>query len=389
MGVRLTCDVVVVGAGLVGCALAASLAGRGVDVVLIDRKSSARAKVCGEGLMPRGVSCLAALGLLEEVVSAGARPFSGIRWRAGGAVATGRFPGGGVGLGVRRDDLDARMRARASAVCRVMAPVKVLRVGAPGEVLTDCGPVQGRLVIGADGLHSVVRRTAGLAGKPTLRPRYGARLHWTLRDHEDADVVEVLVGPDAELYLTPTGPSEINVAFLLEERPARALSGDLPGGLGRLLDSFPAMNDLRSRATVVTEPALVGPLRQACAGVSANRLLLVGDAAGFLDGITGEGMSLGLLAAERMTDFVTAALAADRLDAVHLGKWDPVWRELRRDHVAMTELVLWWVRHPFLARRIVQRLGARPHLFDTLLGVNDGTLSGKKAVWALLRLLTC
>src|SRR5687767_8098600 len=84
-------EVIVVGAGVAGCAVALHLARRGHSVILLDRSESPRDKVCGEGLMPHGVAALDRLGLLPLPFPV--LPFTGIGYHVAGVDAVGRFPG--------------------------------------------------------------------------------------------------------------------------------------------------------------------------------------------------------------------------------------------------------------------------------------------------------
>ena len=202
-------EVIVVGGGIAGSAAALALAQRGHDVIVLDRAQFPREKVCGEGLMPHGVAALRSLGIDPRPLG---RPFVGIAYHAAGRAAVGRFPDG-PGVGVRRWRLDAAVHAAAAAVCDVRLGETVTGIGGfPGrmEVHTRGGTLTCRAIVGADGLHSRVRRWAGLHRETAGRPRYGVRAHLQLAEGTpDRDVVDVYVGERAELYLTPTAPGAL------------------------------------------------------------------------------------------------------------------------------------------------------------------------------------
>ncbi len=358
---------VVIGAGVAGCAAALHLARRGHRVVVLERGGFPREKVCGEGLMPHGVAELRALG-----ITVSGRPFPGIAWHHGDAVARGDFPAG-AGLGVRRYHLDALLASALAEEPGVTLHTGV-RAGAiqrrAGEVVvqTDQGEVRARALVGADGRGSRVRRHLGLEAPASARPRYGIRAHYRLSE-PPPDRVEVHVGPEAELYLTPTGAREINVAVLCGRETTRALRGGLTEGFERLVRG---RLPLLEGAERLTAPAVAGPLRQAVRSTVADRAVLVGDAAGFVDAITGEGMALSLLGARLAAELLDEGLRTDRLSAHDLAPHDRRWRRRVRDPARMAEVILWGLRRPRLAKRVVRNLARHPELFGRLLAVQAG-----------------
>ncbi|MEQ1500609.1 MAG: NAD(P)/FAD-dependent oxidoreductase [Myxococcota bacterium] len=372
----LDAEVVVVGGGLAGSAVAVHLADRGHEVIVVDRVVFPRDKPCGEGLMPHGLHALGRLGVAPPV---DARPFGGIRWTAGGVTAVGRFPEGVHGLGVRRAALDAALHARATAHPRisVRTPIRVDGLGHDADgvtVRTDHGPIRARLVVGADGLHSRIRHWTGLERAPRGRKRYGVRGHLTLAPGvADPPWVDVELVDGAELYVTPVGPGQVNVAALCERDTARGLKGAPAEVLARWLAGS------RLGESLVAGPSadvrVTGPLRQQVSGVIADRVVLVGDAAGFLDGITGEGMSTGLGSAELAADVVSAGLRGAGLDRAALRPYAIAHRRLVRETDWLTEVILWGVARRWLAERVVRNLARRPQLFDRLLAIETGAAS--------------
>jgi 2-polyprenyl-6-methoxyphenol hydroxylase-like FAD-dependent oxidoreductase len=373
-------EVVVVGGGVAGCATALHLAARGHDVVVLDRGDYPREKPCGEGLMPHGVEELDQLGLLGEV-SAWAPPITGIAYHAGGSSAVGRFPehhGRQGGLGVRRWRLDEAFAnaCRRNARIDLRAGVRVTKVETAADgvrIETDAGVEQAAAVVGADGLGSIVRKQLGLGREHRHEPRYGARLHLRLPDGTpEPDVVHVHIARGVEFYVTPTGPREINLAVLCGKEATKGFAGDLQAGLRRLCEADRGAAAWLRGAEPLTEPRICGPLRQETTGLVADRAVLVGDAAGFVDAITGEGMSLAMASARMAADALSDGLRSGRLARSELGAYEVRRRAFARDLLALTELVLWWVRHPWLAGWVVRNLGRRPETFSRLLAVNAG-----------------
>jgi 2-polyprenyl-6-methoxyphenol hydroxylase-like FAD-dependent oxidoreductase len=360
-------DVLVVGAGPIGCAVAVALAARGVDVAVVDRDPPGRDKVCGEGLMPHGVAAARRLGLPVD-----GPPFVGIRYVAGGVSAEGTFPGGAHGLGLRRVDSDRRIAAAAQAVAPVAHGTKVTGLsGSAGALVvsTTAGARRCRLVVGADGARSFVRRFAGLERVARGRRRWAVRRHhgWS---GPLPDRVEVHLARGGEVYLTPVAPGVVNVALLLEDESIGAFRGDRD----RAFDQWLAPLPLGARLGPALGPAAAtGPLRQVARDVVADGVLLVGDAAGFVDGITGEGMSLGLEGAEVAAEIVAAACRTGRLAASDLAGWSERHRALVARSRRLTEVILAGIRYPAIASRAVAWLARRPASFDHLLAVDTGS----------------
>jgi flavin-dependent dehydrogenase len=370
----LDAEVIIVGGGPGGTATALQLARRGHDVLLVDRATFPRAKVCGEGLMPVGVAELRALGVDLAI---DAQRFGGIRYAVPGAVADGRFPDGRFGLGVRRERLDAALNevARAAGV-RLRHGVKVGALGTDGRARTletAEGTLRARAVVAADGMRSSIRRQLGLERPARGRPRYGLRGHLRLVPGAPRlDVVAVHVLDGLELYLTPVGERELNVALLLEKDATRPLKGDLEGGFLRLLAEVPAMAPFLEGAVLDGRVGLTGPLRQETWRTVDDGVLLVGDAAGFLDGITGEGMSLTLASARLAAEELSAALRRGDVSTRALMGYDRRRRAAARELTMLTEVVLFGIRHRRLAHRFVRGLARHPDVFERVLGVSTG-----------------
>lgn len=328
-------DLLVAGGGPVGLATALYAARAGLDVGVCEPRIGVIDKACGEGLMPAAVAALRDLD-----VDLDGHPIAGIRYVDERWAAEAPFRRGS-GLGVRRTVLHGALRARAAEAGLALDHRPVREVVDRGDhLLVDGEPT--RYLVAADGLHSPVRRLLGLAGAPARQRRYGLRCHvavepWT-------PFVEVHWAAVGEAYVTPVADHEVGVAVLTAER--RSLTD--------LLREFPLLA-ARIGGRVHSRARGAGPLRQRSLRRVAGRVLLVGDAAGYVDAITGEGITQGLAQARA----AVAAIADDQPE-----RYESEWRRVGRRHDVLTKSLVLATSVPALRRRIVQVAARLPAVFD-------------------------
>lgn len=375
---------VIVGGGLAGSTCALRLAREGARVAIIEKSAFPRDKPCGEGLLPHGVDRLKALGLREVLEKASAQRFRGILYRAHGLEAPGDFKDGAFGRGVRRKILDAEVQRAALAAGDVeLVSARVEDVSqtdgrvtarlAPGS---DATAISGRVLIGADGPKSRTRHAIGLDQGPPKRARYAIRRHFELAPGTPMpERVEVNVCDGYELYLTPATDGTVGLAALCEHATMRDGTGDKGARLDALIANAPAPLRNRLAGSKPASAALAcGPLRVRTKGVFAGRTILVGDASGYVDALTGEGMSLALATGELASAAVANVLKGGSPSAA-FKQYAKARAGVFRDHAWLTLGLLFLARHPFLVRRAITRLAAEPALFTRLLEVNNGTKS--------------
>jgi len=206
----------------------------------------------------------------------------------------------------------------------------------------------GRLLVAADGLRSPIRRRLGLELEARGPSRFGLTRHF--RCIPWSDWVEVYWHERAEVYVTPLGPEEVGVAVLMHGRIAShdAALALFPALLARLGASEPG----RVRGA--------GPFEQRVHGVLAPGVALVGDAAGYLDALTGEGLALG---------FRSALALVDSFASGELWRYPRQYARITRAYYATTWLMLALSRRPRLRRAVVRHLSRSPNLFSALLGL--------------------
>ncbi len=333
-------DVIVVGGGPSGAATAFHLARRGFSVRVLDRDRFPREKACGEGLLPHGAAALARLGPLPLPVV----PVPGLRFRSGVAEAFLPFPAG-HGLAVRRWELDRAIRGAAAAAGADLEPARVFRVER-GRAVTDRGDFEARCLVGADGVNSVVPRAFGVSVRRSP-DRMGLAGH--LRGMEPAPrTVEVVLFGRGELYLSPVGPG-LTLAALLAHRDAGLRPADHLPLVRRLLGPRAAS------ARPVGRVLAAAPLATRAARPAGPGWFLVGDAAGRIDPVSGQGLSVALLSAELAADAVEAALRGTAAPAMAAAGYARRLAALRAPLERVTRLLLGLSRHPRLARILLER----------------------------------
>jgi flavin-dependent dehydrogenase len=334
-------DLLVVGGGPAGLATALHARRAGMSVLVAEARAAPIDKACGEGLMPGGLAALRALG-----VDPPGMLLRGIRYldAAGRRQADAPFRAG-PGRGVRRLALHQAMQAAAADAGVAFTPTKINTFEQDSHGVR-AGGIHARWLAGADGLHSGIRRQLGpppVAGRPR---RYGLRRHWRLAPW--SDLVEVSWSDRAEAYVTPVGPDTVGVALLYRRRTGHAY--DYPD----LLSDFPALARRLAGAQPAGELRGAGPLRQAVRIRAAGRVLLVGDAAGYEDALTGEGISLALR---------QAAAAVDALVAGEPARYAAAWPGLTRRYRLLTRgLVLATTSRP-VRRALVPACVLAPAVF--------------------------
>jgi flavin-dependent dehydrogenase len=392
-------DVVVVGAGPAGAHLAIRLARAGHSVAVLDRRRFPRAKPCGEFMSPECIPLLEEVGLRDAVLAGGARRIHGMRLHGHGAAAEGRFVAvGGVeapfdhGYALRREVLD-QLAVEAARSCpgvtllEAHAVVDLVRDG-DGRVLgvEALGPDQrprhilGSFTVGADGLRSRVARALGVQVPTRWLDKFAVVARFAevpMRDH-----AEVHFFDGGYLALAPVDGGQITLNMVID-RSALPRGGRraIEDALQARIAATPALG-ARLAGRDPVEPLLgCGPLAGRTRRQVFDGAALVGDACGYVDPVTGEGLFFAMRGAALLADALVPALAAGRTDRAALRGYARARRREFGPRLWIATLLQRGLRHPRLVRRVLRLLEARPRLADLLVATTGDYVSPR----ALLR----
>jgi 2-polyprenyl-6-methoxyphenol hydroxylase-like FAD-dependent oxidoreductase len=373
-------DVAIVGGGPAGLMTAILLARSGVRSTVIERGEWPIDKVCGEGIMPLGVSLLRKHDILRRIDTEWSRPFTGVRYiDKDGRSAVGRFRTE-PGLVVRRIALSEALHAAAAEEQLVtLLPRHDLVSFQESEetVRVTCkklgsGETVGfpgfTYLIGADGLRSKVRKLNEMDGRaPGKQPnRMGARIHYRIEPWDDK--VQVWWQDGIESYVSPTSEGCVDFAFGWDRDRVdpRDRGQSLEDGL---FEYFPKLGARIEGAERLSRMRSWGPLPHQAKAPIIGRIALLGDAGVFYDQITGEGLSLAFLQAE-----LVASTLADWDTPAGIEAFSDALGRIARDYIRVTDVAMFFTRHPRLRSLAIRYLKRAPKLFAHILHANMGEL---------------
>jgi geranylgeranyl reductase family protein len=382
-------DVVVVGGGPAGAATAWWLARAGIDVVVVDKARFPRPKPCSEYMSPQASRLLEEMGVLEQVENAGAAQLAGMIIRApNGSLIRGVFAGThrwrghrDRGLSLERTLLDpilldAARRAGARVVEGARVQDVVLdRAGRASGVSLSSGDavattLHARLVIGADGLRSVVARRLGLTRMSRFPRRIALVTHYA-GIAGVGELGEMHVERDGYLGVADVGNGRANVAVVIPAARAEELSAGTERFLERWIASRPQLRDRFAGASRVTALRTTGPFASRARRAWAPGAALVGDAADFFDPFTGEGIYAALRGGELLAPYAVAALRATSPlgERTALEAYDRARRHEFGGKWLVERMIGTAVAFPALLDRAAAVLSRRPAMADLLVGV--------------------
>jgi geranylgeranyl reductase family protein len=391
-------DVIIVGAGPAGSAVAIDLARSGWRVLLLDKASFPRDKVCGDMLSPPSQRALLRLGCSPAIEAdrpaCPHRVNSGAFYLDGEKLMTGRVPRvrglTDYGVVIPRMVLDEIVfrQAQAAGVESVeLCAVNELQVDATGVSVFaqhegKLATFRGRLVIGADGAHSLVARTLNSASNKGKHLSYALRAYFE-GVSGDSTQVDILFGKaffPGYAWIFPLGEGRANVGMGLVMDPHRQERVNLRERFAYWLEQDPAararLHDARLVGRIVGWPLnTYSPTRRR----HGQRILLIGDAANLVDPINGEGIHTALESAQIAAGVADEALHADDLSETSLARYDRRWRaafglDLRLADLYVTLAGKRSLRGAGLS--VLRLVGAAARRDQTYAGIVTGILAG-------------
>lgn len=302
--------------------------------------------------MPDGLSVLGQLGV--SVTSESGAPFHGIRFISDGARVEARFPQG-VGYGLKRTVLHQLLIDRATELGASLhwgARITGLR---ENGILVDGETVPCRWLVCADGHNSLLRKLTGLDVSRTWHRRFGFRRHYKLAPW--SDFVEVHWSECGQMYITPVSDGEICVALITRHRGLR---------FDEALGGFPELSDRLKNTTPEDRDLGALSVTRNVSAVQLGDVALLGEAAGSVDAVTGEGLSMA---------FRQAIAVAEAIRAGDLRQYEAAHRRIARLPRIMSRLLLTMDKHPGLRKRAFRPLASEPDYFRRLLAVHTGAIS--------------
>lgn len=362
-------DAVIVGAGPAGAAAALLLARAGRSVVLVDRARFPRGKPCAEYLSPGVLTILERLdvGPLPahrfpgmEIISPDGRRFRVTYQRAGTCVSA---------ASLARRDLDAALvaaarRAGVTVLEGFTARGPLVRGGVVTGILgrDGCGEhhLRARLTLAADGTNSRFARLLGLRRPARWPVRLGLVAHYRGDTDLPDGFGQMHVWPGGYCGLAPLPDGGLNVAMVLPLDRARHDPRTPTQLFEHHLATHPRLADALRSFSREDPVRGVGPVGSRVSRATTNGALLLGDAAGFFDPFTGEGIFRALRSAELATPVILAALERDDVSAAALAAYEQQRYAAFSTKQTLTTLVQLFVRWPFLLDYALPRLAARP-----------------------------
>jgi geranylgeranyl reductase family protein len=368
-------DVIVVGVGPAGCTAATLLARQGLRVVIVDRAAAPPPKVCGEYLSPGCLPLLERLGVLKSLSEVGAHPLFGMRIHTPrGKVLEAQYPSPHHGLAIRRAWLDPILLDTAiKSGAEFLPSFQVSGLIWEGNGVTGIRGrrrghptcLHGRLTIGADGRNSVVARRLGVVTRHRWLDKL-ALVGYVEGARGSEDVGEVFVGRDRYCILNPITPQLTNVGLVINRREF-VPTADLSHCLTEVAGSLPGLGDRLAHIRPIGHVRCLGPLAYRGSRLTAPGALLIGDAAGFLDPFTGEGIYAALRSAELAVECALPSLQEQSATVPDLSAYSEAWRREFHAKWRLCTGLQHAIRHPLLAEGIVACLARVPTLSSRLM----------------------
>ena len=385
-------DVVIAGGGPAGSSLAMLLRRAGCTVALVDAARFPRHKICGEYVPPAALPMFARLGVLDSILALGPRrPVGMAVISPDGTEVLGRYAGAARGLSLRRYDLDHALlegARRDGAVVLERSRVTALqrRPGGGFEVTVrrSAGDetLGGRILVGADGRNSFVARRLGMRRSEPRHRKWAVMAHVrglaTAADHG-----EMIITPYGYCGINPLPGDLANVCVVVDRDDLGSVAGRgarLADFLRERIAAHPLTRARLASAEIAAGPWATGPMACRAARSVDDSVLLVGDAAGFYDPFTGEGIGMALRGAEIAAEVLAGALRRGRTGRRDLAPYEEERRRAFRSRLRLDRVLQTVLKRPRLADWVACRLRRDPSLADQLARVSGDMMDAAQVL---------
>ncbi|GEM_PF-1764226 len=353
----------VIGGGPIGLYTAIRLSRLGYKVDLFERDQLPKDKVCGQGIMPAGVRILEEAGIIFDEKKE-AFSFQGVEYFSAQHYVKGNLHG--KALGVERKVLSSKLYEKAlscsgltiyenSLVSNIDMHDSYVDIKVKNGKDNTAVISRYKYIFACDGLHSKTREKLANANKRAGPLRMGARVH--VNQKPWSDCVQVYWNDGVEAYVTPISESKIEVAFLWFTHK----NFDKKNLLQDLLSRFPSLERKMEGSLLANDFRGYGPFAKVSNKMQVGRCFFIGDAYRFLDGITGEGVALGLSSAKIVCDRFYRFSFLDHMKIAIM----------YRKYKFFVDICLFLSKHTKIRNYLLDLINRRSPVFSYLLRLND------------------
>ncbi len=388
-------DVIVIGGGPAGSASALFLSGCGYKVALLDQATFPRDKVCGEFISPAADAILERLGVLSEIEALSPVRLSGVAIssfeKAGFAVEYPPLPGTTrpmTSLSLPRFAFDRLLMERVQ-----QAGVTMKEGHKVTDFIVEEGQVAGvrgrddsktpfefraRVVVDAGGRNSVSLRRFDLKKKSRGSSKIALAAHWTTPQPLKKYCTMHISHP-GYTGIAPTGEGQVNVVLVVDKKSLQGKNG-LHDFYVRTVLKNPLRRNLLDKGQVVEKVRTVDSLAFSVRPPQIGGLVLVGDASGFIDPFTGEGIYLSLRSAEIASDVIDLCYKRNDFSRDALAVYEHRRKKEFNKKFLLSKIFQRLIYNPPLCNRVIQILARNPDQAAILVGVIGDYIPAEKVV---------